>query len=210
MANRDTFDIESPRSDVQFVTMVLQGAGAAALVPADPGGREYDIVSVARTGAGTFDIVMKHAYAQLLCVMAGSHGATPGLHARVEDVDVEAKTMTVVCETFGDGTAAAYQTGVVVAAHTATLGDAGAVVMVEATTADSTGVKQIQSTAAPAADFVRVTYSSGVPTLTFNATDNVTAATVLQIPGDASAQAVDPASDDFIYLTLVVRNSKLN
>jgi hypothetical protein len=77
-----------------------------------------------------------------------------------------------------------WQAGVVVAAHTVVLPSAGMVLAVEATTATSTGVKQMQYSGSPAAGFVRVQYAaSGIPTLTFNATDAVTAAAILQMGG---------------------------
>ncbi len=211
MANRETFDVEAPQSDVQIVTIRLKGAGASAMVPqASANGFASDCVDVSRTSAGLFALTFRHAYAELLQVIPSSRGSTAGLKPRISAIDVGAKTATLHVETFGDGTAAAYQTGVSVAAHTATLAQAGAVVLVEATTATSAGVKTIKSTATPGAGAVQVTYSAGVPTLTFNAGDNVTVATVLQIPGDATAQAVDPGTDDYVDITLVLRNSRLN
>ena len=88
-------------------------------------------------------------------------------------IDISVKARTIPVET----------TGVAVSAHVATLAAAGYVVGVTATTATAAGGKIMQSAASPAAGFVRVVYSAaGVATLTFNATDNVTVASVVVIP----------------------------
>jgi hypothetical protein len=101
------------------------------------------------------------------------HG-TPSLATALRDV----------ADDLGDlaGVGAAWTTGLVVASHTVTLPRAGIPVAVEATTATSAGAKIIQSTAAPSAGYVRVTFTAGVATLLFNATDAVTAAAVLMAP----------------------------
>ncbi len=381
MANRDTHGVDSPKSDVQIINISLKGAGAADMVPQESAnGFKSDCVTATRTGAGSFSLAFRHAYAELLAVIPSSRGATAGLKPRISAIDVDAKTASLVVETFDDGTAAAWQTGVTVAADTATLPSAGVVtdviattetglfpgwttgitvtanaatmavagevvgvvataggsgalgpkkilntgtpaakgVPVEttgisvtanactlavaghvlsatATTADSAGGKTMQSAATPAAGKVRVqydaagvatltfnttdnvsvasvvviplakdevtvtysgagvatltfaagdaitacaalirkkgslqavkeiihtgtagpgqvkvTYSAGVPTLTFNVADHVTVAAVGQFPGDSVAGAVDPGTSDYVDLTLVVRNSKLN
>lgn len=75
-----------------------------------------------------------------------------------------------------------WATGVAVAGHTVTLATAGRVTAVDATTADAAGGKVLQQAASPAAGTVRVQYdAAGIPTLTFNATDNVTACAVQQL-----------------------------
>lgn len=84
------------------------------------------------------------------------------------------------------GVTAAWTTGVTVTTHVATLARAGVPVAVEATTASSTGVKQVQNSGSPAAGFVQVAFSSGVATLTFNATDAVTECAVLLNPAPAA------------------------
>lgn len=211
MANRDTFPVTSPKSDVQIVTASLKGAGAADMVPqASVNGIKSDVVTAKRTGAGTFSLAFRHEYAELLGIYPLARGATAGMKGRISAVDVGAKTATLHVETFGDGTAAAYQTGITVASDTATLGQAGVVTYVEATTATSAGVKAIQSSGTPAAGHVTVTYTAGVPTLTFAAADGVTVAKVMQLNGAGAAAAADPTSDDYVDLVLVVRNSKLN
>lgn len=267
MANRETFDVESPRSDVQIVNLSLKGAGAADMVPqASANGIKSDCVTATRTGAGTFSLAFRHAYAELLAVIPTSRGATAGLKPRISAIDVTAKTATLVVETFDDGTAAAWQTAISVTSHTATLpaagvvtdviattetglfpgwttaitvtanaatmavageviavigttgtgtgpkkiihtgtaaakgipvettgvsvssnactlATAGHVISVSATTADSAGGKGMQSNASPGAGKVRVQYdSAGIATLTFNATDNVSVASVVVIP----------------------------
>ena len=77
-------------------------------------------------------------------------------------------------------------TGLVVAGDAYTHSGAAWVVQVEATTATSAGPKQIVS-GAPAAGQVQVSYSAaGVPTLTFNGTDAVTAAAATLLPGHSA------------------------
>lgn len=75
-----------------------------------------------------------------------------------------------------------WQTGIAVTSNAVTLAGAGRVLTVEATAGTAAGPKQIVSTAAPAAGRVRVQYSAaGVPTLTFNGTDAITACAVQQL-----------------------------
>ena len=83
-----------------------------------------------------------------------------------------------------------WDSGLAASGDAVTLSAPGAVVAVEATTATSAGVKQVQFSAAPGAGFVRVEYdASGVPTLTFNGTDAVTVAAVLVRPEDDGSVA---------------------
>lgn len=73
------------------------------------------------------------------------------------------------------------QAGVVVATHTATLPVAGMVLWVESTTGSTTG-RCVMGTSAPATLECQVAYDGdGIPTLTFNATDAVTACDVQQL-----------------------------
>jgi hypothetical protein len=77
-----------------------------------------------------------------------------------------------------------WQSGLAVTTHVLVMAQAGAVLAVEGTTGSGTGVKQMQFSASPAAGFVRVEYdAAGVPTLTFNATDAITEAAVMQAAG---------------------------
>jgi len=66
--------------------------------------------------------------------------------------------------------------------------------------------KEIIHTGTPGAGQVKVEYTAGVPTLTFNTADNVTVAAVGQQVGGA-AGLKDPASTDYIHVTLVVSDS---
>lgn len=173
------------------------------------------VTSVTRTGLGTFDVVLRDKYPTEIAPIAYVHGATAGLGARVSAWVSTAGTLTVVTERAGtaaasaaawttavsvsshtatlgsagfvtavhattqDGIVPAWTTGVSVSSHTATLAFAGLVTNVEATAGGSGGVKSIQNSAAPAQGFVRVVYdAAGVATLTFNATDAITATAV--------------------------------
>lgn len=78
-----------------------------------------------------------------------------------------------------------WDSALVVSGHSVTLSAPGAVLAVEATAGSSTGPKELQFSAAPAAGFVRVEYdSSGIATLTFNAADAITEAAVMTRPED--------------------------
>ena len=62
-----------------------------------------------------------------------------------------------------------WESGVAVAGDTVTMPNAGLVLAVEATTASSTGPKQMQDSGSPAAGTVQVVYdAAGIPTLNFN------------------------------------------
>jgi hypothetical protein len=124
----------------------------------------------------TMTVVTETAGASAGSAAAWTSGVAVTAHAATL---ASAGFVTAVHATTQDGIVPVWTSGVVVASHTVTLAFAGYVTAVEATTADSTGVTQVQFSAAPAQGFVRVEYSAaGVATLTFNATDNVTACAV--------------------------------
>jgi hypothetical protein len=103
----------------------------------------------------------------------GGGAGTPTLAEALRDVADDLK-----------GVGNAWQTALAVTTHVLTLAQAGLVLAVEATTATSAGVKQMQYSGSPAAGFVQVEYdAAGIPTLTFNATDAVTVAAVMQMGG---------------------------
>jgi hypothetical protein len=89
-----------------------------------------------------------------------------------------------------DGAAAAWSDELTVTTHEVTLSKRGVPVAVEATTATSAGVKQMQYSGTPAAGFVTVAFTDGVATLTFNAADAVTGARVLLAPQPASLRTL--------------------
>jgi len=95
-----------------------------------------------------------------------------------------AETLRGIADDIGDlaGGLADWSAELDVVAHVCVLPTAGVPVAVEATTATSAGVKQLQYTAAPAAGFVRAVFAAGVATLTFNAADAVTKCRVLMAP----------------------------
>jgi hypothetical protein len=73
-------------------------------------------------------------------------------------------------------------TGETVTTHVWTAAEKGFVAAVEGTTGSSVGVKTIQQSGSPAAGAVTLSFAAGVPTLTFNATDAITAASILFVP----------------------------
>ncbi len=110
-----------------------------------------------------------------------------GIHPNHGSPDL-ADTLRDVADDLGDmcGLTAAWTTGIVVASHTCTLTRAGVPVAIEATTATSAGAKIMQYSATPSAGYVRVQFTAGVATLTFNSTDAVTACAVLMNPKPAT------------------------
>lgn len=161
------------------------------------------IESVTRTGTGTFDVVLKERFPTV-------YGASPGIVTEagtkvvVQEIDMDSRTVTVQTRR-ASATASvtpAWATGQAVATHTVTLTTPGLILAVDATTADSAGAKKIISTGNPAAGFVKVTYSAGIPTLTFNATDNVTAISYLMAPvGPNAAWEAVAVSSHTVTLT---------
>ncbi len=77
---------------------------------------------------------------------------------------------------------AQWLTGETVTSHVWTGPGRGIVVSVEGTTGTSAGVKELQRSATPSAGDVRLQYTAGVPTLTFNTADAITVAAILFIP----------------------------
>ena len=101
MADRTTYEVRTPKSDVQLLTAKLTGAGAADMTndeAANMGGGE--VASATRTGAGTFNLVFRRVYPELKAIVgAVVWGSTHGLRARITAIDVTAGTATVVLET---------------------------------------------------------------------------------------------------------------
>ncbi len=92
---------------------------------------------------------------------------------------------------------------VVVASHTVTLtGRKGYVVGVESTAGTDAKYDQIISTGTPGDGQVKVTYSSGVPTLTFNTADAITAANVLFIPMDLVSEPLVDTTETVAFALL--------
>ena len=81
----------------------------------------------------------------------------------------------------------AWDTGVAVSSHTATLASAGPVIAIHVTAGGVTGIISQISTGTPATKQCTVTYAAtGIPTVTFAAGDAVTAISVLQLKRTAS------------------------
>jgi hypothetical protein len=180
--------------------VVGEGGSAAVTKRVGPG------VDLTRLGAGSYRITWDQNPGVFLGAVASLQAATPGDlagHVVVFDTYDAANrrldfTLYAVAAAAAD--VPAYTTGEVVAAHTAVLGAAGRVILVEGTAGDQAGVKTIQSTAAPGEGAVQVEYTAGVATLTFNATDNISEATVLvdAVASVAAPAAHDLAADEFV------------
>jgi hypothetical protein len=92
------------------------------------------------------------------------------------------KLLATLVGAAGAAAVPAWSAELTVTTHVVALATAGLVLAVDATTATAAGGKTIQSQATPAAGTVQVEYdAAGIPTLTFNATDAVTGAKVLQL-----------------------------
>jgi hypothetical protein len=108
----------------------------------------------------------------------GGSGGVPDLATTLRDI---ADDLAAVSGGDPDWT-----TGITVTTHVATLAEPGWVLAVEATTATSAGPKQQIQSGSPAAGEVDVAYTAGVATLTFNATDAVTACAVTYVARGAA------------------------
>ncbi|MGN6107235.1 MAG: hypothetical protein ACTHU0_19160 [Kofleriaceae bacterium] len=95
MANRTTYVVTHPKSEVQIITAKLQGGGAAAnMVNAEAGNQGGgDVVSAVRTAAGKFTLTFRNKYPQLI---GGAPplpvGTTAGLVGKFGSIDVAAGT----------------------------------------------------------------------------------------------------------------------
>lgn len=100
MADRSTVPLKTPKTDVQLLTGVIKGAGAAdATLPeaANMGGGE--IVSAKHTATGEFDLVFRFGYPELKSLFRPAVlGTTAGLGVRFTAFDPAAKTAHIVCE----------------------------------------------------------------------------------------------------------------
>jgi hypothetical protein len=93
------------------------------------------------------------------------------------------------------GPSAAWET-VAVSSHTATLtGRVGYIAAVHSLAGTDAGFDAIISTGTPGDHEVKVTYSSGVPTLTFNTADAITSAAVLFVPMDLVSEPLVDTSE---------------
>ncbi len=203
------YPIAGGKTESVLVTARLTGAGAAALVASDASTFRGEIGTISRTSEGIYALTFANKHAQLLAVGAPTIvGSTAGRKARFTALDVAAGTATLRVEREGASTVPVWTTGVTVTTHVAVLATAGWVVAVNATAGAVAGPKQIIHTGTVADNQVKVEYSgAGIPTLTFDTSDAVTATAVLVLP----MTVVDDAeSTDEIHLTIVVRDSSRN
>jgi hypothetical protein len=151
-------------------------------------GNSRIITGVSRVSAGRYRVTLDSGFpipALPINIRANLHAAsaTPAVLVDAKFVDgtynTTNRTLDIVC---ASGTPLPVtQTGIAVASNAATLASAGAVLQVQATAGTSAGIKTVILSGAPSAGQVRVDYTAGVPTLTFNATDAITAASVVQL-----------------------------
>lgn len=91
MAHRTHYPVDASKPDVKLVYASGVGAGAADLTALDD-----DLVSATRTGAGTFNLVFRHAYPRRLAYAVKVVGTTAGLEGKFSAWDAAAKTATLV------------------------------------------------------------------------------------------------------------------
>lgn len=169
------------------------------------------ISGVTRTGTGVHRIILKESFPNWLTVIPFCI-TTAGVRVVVKAQDLDAVGGgTIDLETrtqdAGDATDPGYLTAQAVASNAHTAASAGWVTFVEATAGSTTGVFSILRTGTPNTTEVTVTYTSGVPTLTFAAGDAVTeCAYTLVTPGGASETVADTTSV-IIGATLMAVNS---
>ena len=192
--------VEAVQSGLVLLTSKCVGAGSS-----DPTGQEGD-ASVARSGAGTYVLTFPGRSLDVRLVAASiEQAATKNLQATAT-YDEAAKTVTVNVRDMTRPTPA-WLTGETVTSDAWTASEAGWVVAVEATTGSVTGVCTIQESGSPATTTCSVAYTSGVPTVTFNAgTDAVTEASILFIPRDDPAGAdTDLTTAEDLLVTVVAK-----
>lgn len=100
MADRTTYQIKTPKSDVQLLTAAYQGNAGADMVNLEAGNMGGgEISSAVRQSTGVFVLTFRKKYAQLKCVgEPGIVGTTLGLDARFTAFDVVNQTATVIFE----------------------------------------------------------------------------------------------------------------
>lgn len=140
-------------------------------------------VTVARSAAGTFTLTFAAGKRpkSLDKVWADVTGSNGDLSVRAVSYAPSTGVLTLkvyqrafTAGSAGTVTTPAYTTGAAVATDTHTAASAGWVTYVNATTGGTTGVCTILHTGTPGTTQCTVTYSSGIPTLTFAAADAVT------------------------------------
>jgi hypothetical protein len=100
MADRTTHLLRALRTDMQLLTGVIKGAGAAdATLPESGNMGGGEIVSAKHTATGEFDLVFRFSYPELKSLFRpGVIGTTAGLSVRFTAFDPVAKTAHIVCE----------------------------------------------------------------------------------------------------------------
>lgn len=100
MADRKTYPVMTPKSDVQILTAKFKGAGGADMTnqeSANMGGGE--IASAVRTGTGAFTLTLRKKYAELKFLECPHvWGTTDDLQCKVLTWDVVAGTATIKLE----------------------------------------------------------------------------------------------------------------
>jgi hypothetical protein len=99
LANRTTYPMRTPKSDVEYLTMKFVGGGAGQ--PTLPEATQYgggELSGVTWSATGQYACVLRRKYAALKSADAYIVGATAGLQARITAVDVGAGTLSIQTE----------------------------------------------------------------------------------------------------------------
>lgn len=94
---RSTFPVETPRSFVHTLYAHATGGGSGNCTFDTAEGLNGEIVSLTRTGAGTYTAAFRYPYPELKKAPTFSFvGATQNMNGRCSAIDVTAKTATFV------------------------------------------------------------------------------------------------------------------
>lgn len=164
-------------------------------------------LAVARSAAGTFTVTFPAGSRPEFLIsgwaeVEGDNG----------DIDVDivsyvgstgVLTLKVNQRAYTAATAAGYNTGETVTTHVHTAATAGEIIYVESTAGSTTGVFSVLRTGTPNTTEVTVTYTSGVPTLTFAAADAVTECAYLQVKKASFSEAAADTNNKRIRLNCI-------
>ena len=95
-ANRTVHDLATPRSNVQLLFANVGGGGAGDCTLSTAEGRNGEILSMVRTGAGKYTCTFRYAYPELKMAPVFSFvGTTDGLVGMCASIDVVNATAAV-------------------------------------------------------------------------------------------------------------------
>lgn len=170
-----------------------------------------DGFSLSRTGVGVFDITFDNAYPELLSCSVSVQGDTANtlddLEAQVGTYTASTGLLEIFTYTSGDAqTTPAYLTSQSVTTDVHTAATAGWIVGPVYDETNTAHLTTLQS-GTPATGQVTVTYSAGVPTLTFAAADSVANCAYALVDAAAGAPALADGNGPRVNFVAVFKRS---